>query len=61
MVSDRKITPMDILKAMAVMRYEILRSFKGSSNQTHFIFEINVGKGRIRHRTAKNLNDLESI
>ena len=26
-----------------------LYRFKGSSDQTHFIFEINVGKSRIRH------------
>ena len=30
--------------------------FKGSSDPSHFIFEINVGKGRIRHRTTPNLN-----
>ena len=30
--------------------------FKGSSDQSYFIFEINVGKRRIRHRTT--LNDL---
>ena len=29
--------------------------FKGT-NQRHFIFEINVGKSRIRHRTTLNLN-----
>ena len=26
---------------------------KGNSDQSYFIFEINVGKGRIRHRTLK--------
>ena len=31
--------------------------FKGSSDQSHFIFEINVGKKRIRHGTTMNLND----
>jgi len=31
--------------------------FKGSSDSSHFIFEINVGKRRIRHRTTLNLND----
>ena len=31
--------------AQARIRYE---SFKGSSDPSHFIFEINVGKGRIR-------------
>ena len=29
---------------------------KGSSDPSHFIFEINVGKSRIRHRTTLNLN-----
>ena len=29
---------------------------KCSSDQSHFIFEINVGKSRIRHRTTPNLN-----
>ena len=32
-------------------------NFKGSSDPRHFIFEINVGKKRIRHRTTLNLND----
>ena len=31
---------------------------KGSSDQSHFIFEINVGKSRIRHRTTLKLNDV---
>ena len=31
---------------------------KGSSDQSHFIFKINVGKRRIRYRTTLNLNDL---
>jgi len=30
---------------------------KGSPGLSHFIFEINVGKGRIRHRTTLNSND----
>ena len=34
--------------------------FKGSSHTRHFIFEINVGKGRIRHTTTLILN-LQSI
>ena len=29
---------------------------KGSSDPSHFIFEINVGKGRIRQRTTLKLN-----
>ena len=32
--------------------------FKGSSEASHFIFEIIVGKSRIRHRTILNLNDV---
>ena len=31
--------------------------FKDSPDQSHFIFEINVGKSRIRHRTTMNIND----
>ena len=31
--------------------------FKGSSDPSHFIFEINVGKSRIRHTTTLKLND----
>ena len=34
----------------------IKRSIKGSSDPSHFIFEINVGKRRIRHRTTLKLN-----
>ena len=33
-------------------------SIKGSSDPGHFIFEINVGKRRIRHKTTLNLNDV---
>ena len=29
---------------------------KGDSDPNHFIFEINVGKGRIRHTTTLKLN-----
>ena len=31
---------------------------KGSSDSSQFIFEINVGKSRIRHRTNLKLNSL---
>ena len=31
--------------------------FKGSSDSNHFIFEIDVGKSRIRHTTTLKLND----
>ena len=36
---------------------------KGSPDQSHFIFEIDVGKSRIRHKTTLNLNfqSIESI
>ena len=30
------------------------RGLKGSSDPSHFIFEINVGKSRIRYRTTPN-------
>ena len=33
------------------------RNVKGGSNPSHFIFEINVGKRRIRHRTTLDFND----
>ena len=32
-------------------------SFKGSPDPSHFIFEIDVGERRIRHRTTLKLND----
>ena len=32
-----------------------LSVLKGSSDPSHFIFEINVGKRRIRHKTTLNL------
>ena len=32
-------------------------SFKGGSDQIHFIFENNVGKSRIRYTTTLKLND----
>ena len=36
-------------------------TFKGSPDQSHFIFEINVGKSRIRHRTTLKLNNVISF
>ena len=30
--------------------------FKGSSDLSHFLFEINVGKGQIRHKTTLQFN-----
>ena len=32
-------------------------TIKGGSDPNHFIFEINVGKSRIRHTTTLKLND----
>ena len=34
----------------------IVQNFKGSSDPSHFIFEINVGKSRIRHTTTLKLS-----
>ena len=34
-----------------------LCQFKGSSYQSHFIFKMNLGKVRIRHKTTLKLND----
>ena len=36
---------------------EFFDNFKGSSGPSHFHFEIDVGKSRIRHRTLLKLND----
>ena len=36
---------------------EFFLIFKGSSDPSHFIFEINVRNSRIRHRTTFKLND----
>ena len=38
------------------LKWILISSFKGSSDPSHFIFEINVGNSRIRHRTTLNLN-----
>ena len=38
-------------------KLRIKQIIKGSSDSSHFIFEINVGKRRIRHRTTLNLTD----
>ena len=34
-----------------------MKNIKGSSDPSHFIFGINVGKSRIRHKTTLKLND----
>ena len=36
--------------------YKNDKDFKGSPDHTHFMFEINVGKSRIRHRTTLKMN-----
>ena len=36
---------------------KLVGKFKGSPDKSHFIFEINVGKRRIRHRTTLNFID----
>ena len=40
-----------------------MKAFKGSLDQIHFNFEVNVGKSRIRHRTILNFewHNLKSI
>ena len=40
---------------------EVRPNIKGSPDPSHFSFEINVGKRRIRHRTTPNLNDLKFV
>ena len=35
-------------------KQELFQHIKGSSDQIHFIFQINVGKSRIRHRKTLN-------
>ena len=39
-----------------VINFSHNKIFKGSPDPSHYIFEINVGKMRIRHRTTLNLN-----
>ena len=41
-----------------VINHSVETKVKGSSDPGHFIFEINVGKSRIRHRTTLELNFL---
>ena len=48
-------SPNDAINIQIVKKKQIL---KGCPDPSHFIFEINVGKSRIRHRTILNLNDL---
>ena len=37
------------MKSQSEIILYIAKQFKGSPDQSHFIFEINVGKSRIRH------------
>ena len=46
------------MKSQSEIILYIAKQFKGSPDQSHFIFEINVGKSRIRHRTTLNWNHL---
>ena len=43
-----------------ILRYLNMFYFKGSTDPSHFMFEINVGKSLIRHITTLNLNDVIS-
>ena len=42
-------------------KQELFQHIKGSSDQIHFIFQINVGKSRIRHRKTLNFELRHSI
>ena len=43
---------LDLFQVIHLKMESISKFVKGSSDQSHFIFEINVGKGRIRHGTT---------
>ena len=49
--------PLIEIPRAATLRSSQGRIFKGSSDQNHFILEINLGKRRIRHRTIHKLNE----
>ena len=49
------------LLVMLRQSFKLISIVKGSSDQSYFIVELNVGKRRIRHRTTLNLNDAISI
>ena len=53
--SQKHFANLDIYKKRKIPEF-----FMGSPDQKHFIFEINVGNGRIRHKKILNLN-LQSI
>ena len=50
--------PLDEKRIFTEIKRVLVKSvFKGSPDPSHFIFEIKVGKSRIRHRTTLNLNN----
>ena len=49
--------PLIEIPRAAILRSSQGRIFKGSSDQSHFIFETNFGKRMIRQRTVLKLND----
>ena len=50
--SDPTLSDIDFKNEMDL----IWTNLKGSSDLSHFIFEINVGESRIRHRTTLEVN-----
>ena len=48
----------DFLMDHLTVQFPNERSFKGSSDPSHFIFEINGGKRRFRLKTTLNLNEV---
>ena len=53
---------MDLIISSVAVKIEKIRrlrlvGIKGSSDSSHFVLEINVGKRRIRHTTTLNWND----
>ena len=55
---DARYTTNPIACSGKFLWFLIDKFFKGSSHSSTFIFEINVGKRRIRQRTTLKLNDL---
>ena len=53
---ETKIPTRDVSRIPTILNHHIAQSFKGGLDQSHFIFEINVGKRRIRHTTTLKLN-----
>ena len=48
--------PYNMVHLIWIIKYGQKNMVNGSPNLSHFIFETNVGKRRIRHRTTLNLN-----